>query len=285
MAELRKSPTVRRRRLSRELRRLRETAGMTADQASKALEWSQGKISRIEQNGWQRPDVGDIKHLLDLYGITEEANAERRAALLQLTRDSRERGWWTEYKSALDSGYIGFEAEAAKIHTYQTTVVPGLLQTADYAAALVRAELARDPEEIRQRVELRMRRQEILVHPDPPLLWAVIDEAALRRGFGTAAMQAEQLQKLIDSYRLENVTIQVIPFNVGLHPGMSSSFVVLDYDDDPSLVYIETATRSMYLEDPAEVDRHSLLMEHLLATALSPTESMRYLARMIEDLE
>jgi Helix-turn-helix. len=233
MDHRRKSPSVRRRRLSRELKRLREAAGMTADQASKELEWSQGKLSRIEQNGWQRPDLGDMKYLLDLYKVTEAAEPERRAELLQLARDSRERGWWTEYKSALDSGYVGFEAEAAKIHTYQTMVIPGLLQTAEYASALFHAELYCDPEEIRQRAELRMKRQEILRYSDRPLLWAVIDEAALRRRFGSVEAQAEQLRRLIDADKLENVVIQVIPFAAGLHPAMPSGFVILDFEKIP----------------------------------------------------
>lgn len=277
------SPTVRRRRLSRELRRLREQAGFTADEVTRQLEWSQGKLSGMETNKWRRPNPRDIKDLCELYGVDDAT----RDALVAMARESRKRGWWEEeYSDVLGIAYIGFEQEARSLHTYQPLVIPGLLQTPAYIRALARADLFRDTAEIERRVEIRMTRQKLLEHQDPLRMWAIIDEAALRRPFGTVADQREQLQRLIDTDDMENVTLQVLPFEVGLHAGLGCGFVILTYAEDPSIVYVETGGGSaLYLEKESDLERHSVRFQHLQASALAPDASIRFLADMLNDLK
>jgi hypothetical protein len=276
------SPSVRRRRLSRELRRLREETDLTADEVGRRLEWSQGKLSAMETNKWKRPNPRDIKDLCELYG-TDDAT---RDALMNMARESRKRGWWEEYGNVLDPGYVGFEQEARSLHTYQPLVIPGLLQTPAYIRALARADMVRDPAEIDRRVEMRMTRQEILRHWDPLKLWVVVDEAALHRDFGTPGDRKEQLQRLIDTDDLENVILQVLPFSAGLHAGLACGFVILSYADDPSIVYMETGGgNALYLETPKDLERHSLKFQHLQASALAPDASIRFMSDMISRLE
>jgi transcriptional regulator with XRE-family HTH domain len=276
------SPSVRRRRLSRELRRLREGTDFTADEVGRRLEWSQGKLSAMETNKWKRPNPRDIKDLCELYG-TDDATRE---ALMNMARESRKRGWWEEYGDVLDPAYVGFEQEARSVHTYQPLVIPGLLQTPAYIRALARADLVRDTAEIDRLVEMRTTRQKVLQHEDPLRTWVVIDEAALRRRFGTADDRREQLQKLIDTDGLEHVTLQVLPFSAGLHAGMACGFVILSYAEDPSIVYMETdGGNALYLEKPKDLERHSVKFQYLQATALSPETSIDFLSDMINRLE
>jgi transcriptional regulator with XRE-family HTH domain len=278
MADARHSPTVRRRRLARELRRLRETAGLTADEATKRLEWAAGKVNKLERAQAVRPRVTDIRAMLDLYGLTEEAERE---ALLDLTRQARERGWWAAYGPLSDT-YTEFESEARKISTFELSVLPGLLQTPTYVRELQHGWLLRDEEKIERLVELRVQRQKLLEFDNPPRLWAVIDETAVTRPFGSPADRREQLQRLIDTGPLDHVEIQILPTSVGPHPGLAGSFVILDYDQDPSLVYRELSPSSIYLEDPAQVAERRRVFEHLSAMALGPGETIAYLRRLAE---
>lgn len=276
MADSRHSPTVRRRRLARELRKLREAVPLTADEVTRALEWSVGKVNTLEKAKAVQPRVADIRNLLDLYGVTDD---EQREALFALTREARKRGWWTSYGPLRDD-YVEFEAEAAKISSWQPLVIPGLLQTEKYAAALHRGYLERDETEIDRLVRLRMERQQILTGDDPPELWAVIDESAVTRSFSSPEAKAEQLKRLIDTERLDHVEVQIMPLNADPHPGLSGSFVILDYEDDPSLVYREMRPESSYVEGAAKVDERRRVFQHLCATALSPKESTAYLRRL-----
>ncbi|MFF0526561.1 helix-turn-helix domain-containing protein [Actinomadura nitritigenes] len=280
VTEPRYSPSVRRRRLSRELRNLREAQGLTADEVTRRLEWSQGKLSSMETNKWRRPNPRDIRDLCELYSA-DEATQE---ALMAMARESRKRGWWEEgYGDVLGSGYIGFEQEARVYEGYQPLVIPGLLQTPAYIRALARADLARDTDAIERMVEMRATRQRILTHADPLRMWAVIDEAALSRPFGTTAERREQLQRLADTDAMENVTVQVLPFSAGLHAGMACGFVILSYKDDPSIVHIETGGgNALFLERPEDLERHSVRFQHLQATALGPDESVRFILDMIK---
>jgi hypothetical protein len=202
-----------------------------------------------------------------------------REALLDLTRQARQRGWWTAY-GALDDNFIEFEAEATKISTWQPLVIPGLLQTPAYARAQHRGYLMTDEAEIERLVELRMERQKILTDDDPTRLWAVIDENAVTRSFGSAEAKAEQIQRLIDTERLDHVVVQILPMDADPHPGLAGSFVILDYDDDPSLVYREMRPSSSYEEGPAQVEERRTVFQHLSATALGPNESIAYLRRL-----
>jgi transcriptional regulator with XRE-family HTH domain len=283
MTELRPRPTVRRRRLSRELRALREAVGATVDQVTRELEWGKGKLSRIENNDWRRPSVQDIKALLDFYEVTDP---ERRETLLQLTRDSRQRGWWAGYQDVFQNPtYTGFEQEASRVLTYEQSTIPGLLQTPAYAEALIRAGLLLDPAEIARRVELRMERQRVLEHADPLHLWVVIDESALLRPFGSVEDRREQLQRLLDIQEVSHINIQVLPLSAGLHPAMSGSFVILEFAEDPSIVYLEVGRQELYLEAPEDVNRHALSFRHLNAIALSPADTNDYLLRKLRELQ
>jgi transcriptional regulator with XRE-family HTH domain len=277
MEDVRHSPTVRRRRLARELRRLREAAGLTADEATRRLEWATGKVNKLERAQAVRPRVTDIRAMLDVYGVTEDT---QREALLDLTREARRRGWWTAYGPLTDT-YTEFESEARMISTFELSVIPGLLQTPAYARALQRGWLVRD-EEIDRLVELRMRRQKLLTYEDPPHLWAIIDESAVKRSFGSEETKREQFRRLIDTASLEHVDIQILPTAAGFHPGLSGSFVILDYDQDPSLVYREISPSSVYLEGPDQVAERRRVFEHLSALALGPEESIARLRRLAE---
>ncbi len=278
------SPTARGRRLRHELRRLREEAGLTHSEVARRLEWSASKVSRIE-TGQSRAQTGDVRDLLEVYGITDAATCE---ALVQLAREARRRGWWTRYTDVLGGGtYVGLEAEAATLHTYESMFVPGLLQTEDYARAVVRAWQARpDPEALERAVTARMARQEILSRTDPPEIWAVLDEAVISRPVGGPETMRAQLQHLIDVSSRPNspVTLQVLPFAAGAHPGMDGTFVVLDFHTpkDPPIVYLETATDGLYLEEPSDIERYTLRFNHLVARALGPDESRAMIAGLAQ---
>ncbi|MDX6741754.1 helix-turn-helix transcriptional regulator [Actinocorallia sp. A-T 12471] len=271
----RHSPTVKRRHLSRALRELRETRGHTADWVTKRLEWSTGKLSGIENNKWKRPNPRDIRDLCELY----ETDQETCDTLMQLARDSRKRGWWEDYNDVYGSIYIGFEQEARRMRVYQPLVIPGLLQTPAYMRELMRAALIRGSE-VERRVEIRLQRQKALSHEDPLRVWAVIDEGALRRPFGSTKDQREQLARLIETEDSDSVTVQILPFSKGLHAGHGASFVILDYQEDPSLVYIEVGARTLYVESEEDLDYYDERFQHLQATALSPAESIRFLHDM-----
>ena len=278
------SPTARGRRLRHELRRLREEAGLTHSEVAHRLEWSASKLSRIE-TGQSRVQTGDVRDLLDVYGVTDEATHD---ALVQLAREARRRGWWTRYTDVLGSGtYVGLEAEASVIHTYESQFIPGLLQTEDYARAVTRAGQTRpDPEAVDRRVAARLARQEILARPDMPEIWAVLDEPAVSRPVGGPVVMREQLHHLIELSTRPNtrLTIQVLPLSVGAHPGMNGPFVILEFQGpkDPPMVYLETATDGLYLEEPSDIERYTLRFNHLVARALGPDESRTMIAGLAE---
>ena len=280
------SPTVRRRRLAAELHRLRQASKLTIEQVAESLEWSPGKVSKIE-NARVSVLPRDARKLLDTYGITE---GQERELLLTLARESRERGWWQQYGEAIPewfATYVGLEAEAAVISVYQAEIVPGLLQTQRYAAALHRAELMNaTEEEIERHVAVRMERQARLKQPDAPHLWVVLNEAALRRIVGERAIMHEQLLKLTEAANAPNITLQVLPFSAGAHASMDSAFWIVSFDPptDGDIVYFEHPTCSLYLEKPGEVARYRLVYEHLRAASLSLDDSRRLIARSAEDL-
>jgi hypothetical protein len=278
------SPTARGRRLRYELRRLREEAGLTHSEVARRLEWSASKVSRIE-TGQSRVQTGDVRDLLQVYGVSDQAVAE---ALVQLAREARRRGWWTRYTDVLGSGtYVGLEAEASTLHTYESMFIPGLLQTEDYARAVIRAGQTRpDPETLERRMSARMARQEILAHSDPPEIWAVLDESAVSRRVGSPEVMRAELQHLTElaSHPNTSLTLQVLPFTAGAHPGMNGPFVILTFDSptDPPTVYLETATDGLYLDDPADVERYTLMFSHLVARALGPDESRTMITDLAE---
>jgi len=278
------SPTARGRRLRHELRRLREEAGLTHAKVASRLEWSASKVSRIE-TGQSRVQTGDVRDLLDVYGITDETTCE---ALVQLAREARRRGWWTRYTDVLGSGtYVGLEAEAATLHTFEAQFIPGLLQTEDYASAIIRAGQVRpDPETLERRLAARLARQEILSRSDPPEIWAVLDEPVVSRPVGGPDIMRAQLQHLIELSTLPNtpLTLQVLPLSAGAHPGMNGPFVILTFHSptDPPMVYLETATDGLYIEEPSDIERYNLMFSHLVARALGPDESRTMITGLAE---
>lgn len=278
------SPTVRRRRLSRELITLREKAGLTPGQVADHFERDRNWLDRIENGHRKRPYVDEIASLLDHYGLSAEKDPERRQAVLELVRQARTKGWWAQYGDVLDTeGYVGLEVEASLISTYQPQVIPGLLQTPDYAAASARA-VINTTGEVERLVHTRTQRQQILTRPqNPPRVWAIIDEAALARGAEEKVMRA-QIAHLIHLSKLSNLTIQVIPFTAGLHAGLSGPFVILDFPvpTDPSVVYLESRHDSLYLEEVEVVDEYRTILGHIQAAALTPADSVTHLKQMID---
>jgi transcriptional regulator with XRE-family HTH domain len=280
------SPTVRRRRLAAELRRIRQASKLTIEQVAETLEWSPGKVSKIE-NARVSVLPRDARRLLEVYGITE---GSQRELLLSLARESRERGWWQQYGETVPewfATYVGLEAEASAIAVYQAETVPGLLQTQRYADALHRAELMNaGEEEIERHVALRMERQARLTEPDAPQLWVVLNEAVVRRVIGGRTVMHEQLVKLAEAANAPNITLQVLPFSAGAHASMDSAFSIVSFDPptDGDIVYFEHPTCSLYLEKPGEIARYRLAYEHLRAASLSLDDSRRLLARSAEDL-
>lgn len=260
------SPTVRRRRLGSELRRLREAAGLSNEDAAGHLGCSSSKISRME-NGRVPFNWRDVRDLLTLYQVPEE-EAE---PLLAIARESRQRGWWHDYSAVLPPWfevYVGLEAEATSIRTYQAQLVPGLLQTEAYARALL---VAGRSDEVERQVGLRMKRQEVLTKPGAPQLWAVLDEAVLRRPVGGAEVMRQQLRYLAD-LALANVTVQVLPYSAGAHPAMLGAFVILEFGES-EVIYLEDLSSALYLEKPEEIRRYSVTFDVLRAEALGQEQS------------
>jgi transcriptional regulator with XRE-family HTH domain len=266
------SPTVRRRRLAGELRRLREAAELTIDEVGEKLECSASKISRIE-TGHVGVTPRDVRDLLEVYGIEDDG----REALVQLAREARMKGWWHAYNEVFTGSFVGLESDATSLHTHQALLVPGLLQTEGYTRAVIRAiRPDADEAEVERRVAGRVTRQRLLTDPHPPAYWAVIDEAVLHRTVGGPAIMRAQLERLVELAALPHVTLQVVPFTAGGHAGMESPFLILGFPEqaDPDVVYVEYTTTGVYLEQPSDVHRYTLMFDHLRAAALKPDDTV-----------
>ncbi|MFE7212413.1 helix-turn-helix domain-containing protein [Streptomyces sp. NPDC057611] len=272
------NPTVRRRRLGQELRRLRELKGMTAEEVAERLLVSQSKISRLE-NGRRSISQRDVRDLCGVYEVEDHRIVD---SLMQMAKDSRQQGWWHSFGDIPYSVYIGLETDAASLRIYDPQVVPGLLQTRQYAEALIAGALPETASaDIEKRVQVRMRRQERISATENPLrLWTVLDEAALRRIVGGPALMREQLEHLVEQSRLPHVTVQVIPFDMGAHPGLNGQYAILEFPDtaDSSVVYIEGVTSDLYLEKANDVQKYSVMYEHLRAQALNVEQSRQFIA-------
>ena len=275
------SPTVRRRRLGAELRRHRELAGLTIDQVAEQLDCSASKISRLE-TGQTGSSPRDVRDMLALYGVGDAELEE----LLTVARETRQRGWWQPYGSILTGAYVGFEAAADRIRSYEAQCIPGLLQTPDYARSMVQATLSGRPiDEVDNRVRVRLGRQTLLTQDDPVDFWCVVDEAALRRPVGGREVMRCQLEHLVREGARPNVTLQVLPMSVGEHPGMDGSFVILCFPDDadPDTVYVTMATGGVFQEKPDDVSRYSTIFERLQEMALPSAESAEFIATMAKE--
>ncbi len=276
------SPTVRRRRLSMLLRRFRESAGLEVVAAAKRLNWDPSKVSRIERDDWKRPSARDVRDLLELYGVEDQDVID---ATIQLAQESRERGWWADYQDVLGAGSVAeFEAEAAKIHMFEALLIPGLLQTADYAAAVFLGGPVPDQAVIDRHVAARLARQAILDRDDPPHLWAVIDEAAIRKQVGGREVMQGQLRHVIQMCSRPTIAVQVVPDIAGAHAAMTGPFVIYEYTspEDANLVYLETGTGDLFLEKPQEVNRYTVKYDHVRALALSEEASVAHLQALLD---
>jgi transcriptional regulator with XRE-family HTH domain len=273
------SPTVRRKRLTTELRRLREQAGLTCEDVGQRLDCSGTRISRME-TGRIGARPGDVRELLEIYGVTG-AEAD---SLVQLARDARRKGWWHSYGPALPPWfevYVGLESAAARLRDFQPMVVPGLLQTG-YARAVLRAAPQAGPgADVDRQVALRMQRQAILDQASPPEVWVVLSESVLRVQVGGPAVMRAQLHRLAELAARPNLTLQVLPFSSAAHAQPISPFTVLEFADpaDPAVVYLEHLTGSLVLENSGDVRRYQAVFDHLRAEALGAGESAGLIAR------
>ncbi|MEV5317101.1 helix-turn-helix transcriptional regulator [Streptomyces sp. NPDC052687] len=277
------NPTVRRRRLGQELRRLRELKGMTAEEVAERLLVSQSKISRLE-NGRRSISQRDVRDLCGVYEVEDHRIVD---SLMQMAKDSRQQGWWHSFGDIPYSVYIGLETDAASLRVYDPQVVPGLLQTRQYAEALITGALPEaTPADIDKRVQVRLRRQERIAAEENPLrLWAVLDEAAVRREVGSKQVMIEQLEYLLEMSQLPHVTVQLIPFEMGAHPGVSGQYAILEFPDaaDSSVVYIEGVTSDLYLEKAQDVQKYAVMYEHLRAQALNADQTREFISEVVKD--
>ncbi len=279
-------PTALRIMLGNQLHRLREAAGVTPDQAGYEIRASRSKISRMENGrvGFKERDVAD---LLTLYGLTDE---QVRAGVLSLARQANVPGWWSKYGDVLADWfetYLGLEGATSLIRTFELQFVHGLLQTEAYARAVtLLGHKGASADEIDRRVSLRLKRQDLLVAAEPPRVWSVVDEAALRRPVGGRAVMRAQLNCLIEVTALPNVIIQVVPFARGGHAAAGGSFSVLRFADPELLdvVYIEQLTSALYLDDRDDVDHYMEVMNRLSAEALTPAETTDFLAEITREI-
>jgi len=278
-------PTVLRILLGSQLRMLREVKGITREEAGYAIRASGSKISRMELGrvSFKERDVTD---LLKLYGVDEDETA----TLVALAIQANSPGWWHKYGDVLPEWfqvYVGLEEAASLIRLYEVQFVPGLLQTADYARAVVRlGQPGAAPEEIERRISLRMGRQELLTKPGGPRLWAIVDEAALRRPIGGKEVMRAQLEQLILATEEPQVTLQVMPFRSGGHAAEAGAFTIMRFPepDLPDVVYLEQLTSALYLDKRDDVEKYTEVMERLSVESESPERSVDILSGMLEEV-
>ena len=277
--------TVLRMLLGAQLRRLREAEGISPEQAGYEIRASRSKISRME-TGRVGFKIRDVEDLLTLYHVTD---ARQRSEVLALARQTSAPNWWANYGDILPAWfetYIGLESAALTIRTFEVQFVPGLFQTEDYARAVTRlGHHSATAEEIERRVALRMKRQDLLTRPEPPRVWAVMDEAVLRRPYGGAAVMRAQLRRLAEAAALPHVTLQAVPFNRGGHAGASGAFSILRFQerDLPDVVYIEQLTSALYLDQRPDVEHYLEVVDQLSGEALTPAETAVFIEQVARE--
>lgn len=276
------SPTLRRRELAARLRELRVRADLSVDQVAERLLCSPAKISRIETAA-RGVSLRDVRDLSDLYGVTPE----QRDHMMELARQGKERAWWQDYDIPAPA-FVGLEAAAAAMEVNELAFIPALLQTRDYAQALVEGmapKIATDT--VQQLVEARVIRQQLLTGERPLRYWAIVDEGALHRLVGGPAIMSAQLRSMLDQAMLSNITVQVVPFGLGAHPGMEGNFSILRFEEPAvsDVVYVEGRLGFFLLERPTDLDRYRRAFEDIRAVALSPKESLIMMRRAAESLD
>lgn len=283
------SPTLRRRRLSRLLRELREASGWTASKVAKDAKersgkprgWSASKLTRLEGAEWKRVNSEDVLVLLDIYGITDPA--ERRS-YTTLAREANQQGWWATFGDALGSGqFVGLESEASGIRSYESMSIPGLLQTPEYARAVISASgLVTDEVELTQRVDARMFRKNVFAKTNPVTFWTVLDEVALLR---ITPDLGGQLKFLLEMGARPNIGIQVLPISRGPHAAMNGNFVIMEFPPpDLPIVYLEAMSEEIYLEKPQEITRYQHVYDYVQAEALSVADSRQLISDRLTSL-
>ncbi|BCJ43385.1 transcriptional regulator [Actinoplanes ianthinogenes] len=279
-------PTVLRILLGSQLRKLRESRGITRDAAGYEIRASGSKISRMELGrvSFKERDVAD---LLTLYGVDDKAE---RDALIGLARQANSPGWWQQLNDVLPTwfqAYLGLEAAATLIRTYEIQFVPGLLQTPEYARAVIMlGHAGASAEEINKRVEVRRQRQQILTRSGGPQLWAVIDEAVLRRPIGGVDVMRAQIESLIAASRLPSVRLQIIPFTAGGHAAAGGPFSILRFPEPelPDVVYVEQLTSAIYLDKREDVDQYAMAMERVCIDAEPPNHTQEILGKLLNEV-
>jgi transcriptional regulator with XRE-family HTH domain len=278
------SPTVRRRRLAAELRQLRERAQLTCEEAAERLECSASKISRME-TGRVSVTPRDVRDLMDIY----RAPPELQDALVQLARESRQKGWWHAYGDSVQphfATYLGMESAASEIRVYAVSRIPGLLQTADYSRAVLTAELVHGQQSNLDRATAMMAERRRMASTSGPSIWAVIDEAAVRRDVGGHEVMRAQLEFLLEVGTRPGISVQVIPFSAGAHPGMGRPFTILAFAEvaDPNVVHVTGLTSGLWLEDMHDVHHYNVFFNHLCATALSFEDSAALIMQVLKEM-
>jgi transcriptional regulator with XRE-family HTH domain len=274
-----RNPTFRRRELGFLLRQLRIERGLSVEDVTTRLLFSPTKLSRLE-TGRAGASPRDIRDLSDLYGVADPTERQR---LMDLAREGKQRGWWQEYALPYAT-YVGLEAEAASISEYNSDLVPGLLQVEDYARAVVQSAADPPPDDptIEQRVVARIKRQVLLTQDDGPLFHCILDEGALRRPVGGPAVMRAQLARIVELATLPKITFQLIPLDVGAHPGLESTFVILDFEEPTvnDVVYVGGLVGNLYMESVADLERYRRVFSRLLSIALSPEDSIAAVRRI-----
>jgi hypothetical protein len=254
---------------------------MTLDQVAAGLGWNRFKLGRIEA-GKTKAVPAEVGRILDLYGVEPSTHA----ALVQLARDAGRRGWWTGYSGVFTGGYVGLEDEASEIHTYHVQLMPGLLQTEDYARAVISAGIPEDPAAVDKRLRARMARKVLLTRPEAPQLKAVLAESALRQLIGGATVMRDQLNELIRVGSRPNVTIRTLPYTIGARAGVEGSFVILGYGDplDPDIAYSEGVYGNVYIEGVEHVARCNVAFDRIWDASLDQDESANFIASIATEL-
>ncbi|HLX50328.1 MAG TPA: helix-turn-helix transcriptional regulator [Streptosporangiaceae bacterium] len=269
-------PTVRRRRLGSELRRLREARSINLEVVADRLGLAASTLSRIE-NGKAPTKTAYLTALLEVYEVTDP---EQRQILIDMAREGHRKGWWAGYEDVLPTGfgiYVGLEADASGLRIYETQVVNGLLQTPEYAKAILREVNKKDsPDQLQRATELRIKRQYTVEKPDPPDLWLILDEAVIRRPIGGPEVMASQLKHLVEASHWPNVTLQVLPFSAGAHSALPGPFTILEFPErtDDDVVYLDSWGGPIYLEKERDVRMCAEAFDRLRAAALSTNDSV-----------
>lgn len=292
------SPVVPRRRLRAELKRARQQVGLTQEAVAAEMDWSLSKIIRIE-TGSVGISTNDLTALLRLYQIDD---VERTEELVALARAARQQSWWSKYRGSVTPAYfqyLEYEADASVIRQYEALLIPGLLQTEEYATAAIRQYRGRhpgrnqqsigllSPKMIKTRVEIRMTRQQLLQRPDPPTLFFILDEAVIQRAIGDEKLRRAQIDRLISVANMPSVTIQIVPFKVGMYVGMAENYAIFSFPsaEDHDVLYFEGAPATIFSHDEGgEIVAYRQMYEELSETVLSPEDSLSYLTKIAGDI-